>query len=440
MKQLIVAIIGRPNVGKSSLINRLLGQKKAIVHEEPGVTRDPLYANTSYKNKHFTIVDTGGIFFDKDPFSKDLQEKIEKQVQIVINEADLIILMVDIKDGLTPYDRQLASQIRKAKKDTILAANKADNAELELNIHDFYHLSINTMIPISAIHGKGISKLLDEITSRIPEISPDRTKQIQTSIAIVGKPNVGKSSLLNAIIGKEKVLVDDKSGTTRDAIDISFKYQNNDYLFIDTAGLRKKSKIYENIEYYSILRAIKAIQRSDIVILVIDAQNPATDQDKKIASICLKEGKSCLIVVNKWDLIEKDDKTIYRYEKGIRKELWFLDFVPMIFISALTKKRVSEIFDYIQEIDLERQKKIPTRTLTNTIHLIQKKQPAPRVKGKRLKISYATQTKTSPPTFSFFVNNPLLLTSTYERYLKNSLRDHLGQFLGTPLFFHLRKK
>lgn len=439
MKQPIVAIIGRPNVGKSSLINRILGQKKAIVDETPGVTRDLLYANAFYKNKHFTVVDTGGIFLENES-KLYLQDKIEKQVEQIIKEADLVIFMVDINEGITPYDKQIAGHLRKSKKETILAANKADNPNLESNINDFYSIGLDTMIPISALHGRGIQKLLDKIIAKIPDFTEKENIKYDTSIAIVGKPNVGKSSLINAILGKDKVIVDDKAGTTRDTIDVLYKYQNNNYLFIDTAGVRKKSKIHENIEYYSILRAIKAIQSCDIVILLLDAEDPATEQDKKIAAICLKEGKSCLIAVNKWDLIEKDDKTIYAYEYAIKQRLWFLDYAPILFLSALTKKRVFEIFNYIQEIDLERQKKIPTRTLTNTIRMIQKQRPAPIVKGKRLLVSYATQTGISPPIFTLFVNNPALMNQTYEKYLVNTLRDNLGQFLGTPIILKLRRK
>lgn len=439
MKQAIVAIIGRPNVGKSSLINRIIGYKKAIVDEKPGITRDLLYANASYKDKYFTIVDTGGIFLESVP-SMHLQDKIEKQVREIIKEAHLIIFMVDIKDGVTPHDRLLAKELRKSEKNIILAVNKVDNSKLELDINEFYSLGFEEILPVSALHGRGVNDLLNKIINKLPESGQEESIKYDTAIAIVGKPNVGKSSLINAIIGKEKVIVDDKAGTTRDAIDILYKHQNNNYLLIDTAGLRKKSKINEDIEYYSILRALKAIQRSDIVILVLDAEDPGTDQDKKIASICLKEGKSCLIAVNKWDLIEKNDKTIYDYESAIRERLWFLGFAPIIFISAVTKKRVFEIFDYIGEIDLERQKKIPTRTLTNTLHAIQKLRPAPIVKGRRLQISYATQTGTSPPVFTLFVNNPSLMTQGYEKFLINSLRDNLGQFLGTPIKLELRKK
>ena len=390
MKNPIVAIIGRPNVGKSSILNRIIGYKKAIE---------------------------------------------------IIKESNIIIFMADVRDGITPHDRLLSKELRKSEKPILFAVNKVDNAKLELDISDFYSLGFEPLYPISALHGIGINTLLDEIINHLPqEASKKESINYDTAVSIIGKPNVGKSSLLNAIIGKEKAIVDEKAGTTRDTIDILYKYQNINYLLIDTAGLRKKSKIHENIEHYSILRALKAIQRSDIVILVLDANDPWTEQDKKIADICLKEGKSCIIAVNKWDLIEKDDKTIYAYEEAIRQRLWFLDFAPLIFISALTKKRVFDLFDIISEVDLERQKKIPTRTLTNTLHYIQKLRPAPLIKSKRLSITYATQTGISPPVFTLFVNNPSLLTQTYEKYLINSLRDNLGQFLGTPIKLILRRK
>lgn len=432
----IVAIVGRPNVGKSTLFNKLVGKRVSIVEDTPGVTRDRIYAEVEWLNKYFTLIDTGGI----EPKSDEIiLSKMRQQAELAMDTAHVILFIVDVKNGLTPQDQEIAVMLRKTKKPIILVVNKVDNRNLPDNFYDFYELGLGEAHPISGVNGLGIGDLLDEIVSHFPDNLDTEYAEDVTKVAIVGKPNAGKSSILNRLLGEERVIVSPIAGTTRDAIDTYKEIAGKKYLFIDTAGVRKKNKIEENIEKYSVIRSYTAIERADVVLMVIDASEGISEQDSKIAGMAHDAGKCIVIVVNKWDLPEKDNDSIKKYTKQIREELPFMMYAPIIFISALTGQRFGQIKESIDYVIEQAARRIPTGLLNDVIgEAVMLNQP-PSDKGRRLKVYYATQVGVKPPTFTIFVNSNELFHFSYQRYLENKIRENFG-FEGTPLVFKRREK
>lgn len=432
----IVAIVGRPNVGKSTLFNKLVGKRISIVEDTPGVTRDRIYAEVEWLNKYFTLIDTGGI----EPKSDEIiLSKMRQQAELAMETAHVILFLVDAKNGLTPQDREIAVMLRKTKKPLILVVNKVDNRDLPDNFYDFYELGLGEPQPISGVNGLGIGDLLDEIVVHFPENLDMEYQEDVTKVAIVGKPNAGKSSILNRILGEERVIVSPIAGTTRDAIDTYKEIDGNKYLFIDTAGVRRKSRVEENIERYSVIRSYTAIERADVVLMIIDANEGISEQDSKIAGMAHDEGKCIVIVVNKWDLLEKDNDSIKNYTKQIREELPFMMYAPIIFISTLTGQRFGQIKEKIDYVLEQASKRVPTGLLNDVIgEAVMLNQP-PSDKGKRLKVYYATQVGVRPPTFTIFVNSNELFHFSYQRYLENKIRENFG-FEGTPLVVKRREK
>ncbi len=447
MPKPIVAIVGRPNVGKSTLFNRLVGERLAITHEVPGTTRDRLYAEAEWGGVSFILVDTAGLELDSSdsfdaPFDEardwDLMAQVRAQAQMAIAEADVILFLVDVKDGLTAGDEEVAQVLRRTAKPVLLAVNKAESqARLEEAV-EFYALGLGEPYPISALHGTGSGDLLDQIVRAFP-VEEEEEELEAVKIAIVGRPNVGKSSLLNKILGQERAIVHDVPGTTRDAIDTQVEWEGETVVLIDTAGIRRKGRIQRGVEEYSVLRALRTINRADVVLLLIDAVEGATAQDAHIAGYILEEAKSVVVVVNKWDLVEKDTYTMLVYMEHIRTVLRFLDYVPVIFISALTGQRVDEVLPTALRVHENRFIRIPTAELNRILQEAIARHAPPSKAGKRLKFYYATQATVDPPTFVFFVNDPRLVHFSYERYLENRLREHYG-FLGTPLRLSFRKR
>ncbi len=433
----IVAIVGRPNVGKSTLFNALAGEKISIVKDTPGVTRDRIYADTEWLNYDFTLIDTGGI----EPDSKDIiLSQMREQAQIAIDTADVIIFLTDVKQGLVDTDLRVADMLRKSGKPVVLTVNKVDDFQkMSIDVYEFYNLGIGDPFPVSSVNRLGFGDMLDEVIRHFPESSQEEKDDTTPRIAIVGKPNVGKSSIINKLIGKNRVIVSDIAGTTRDAIDTPVKANGKDYIFIDTAGLRRKSKIKEDIERYSIIRTVSAVERADVVIVVINAEEGVTEQDAKIAGIAHERGKGIIIAVNKWDLIEKDNKSVNNYTRDIRNVLSFIPYAQIIFISAHTGQRLMNLYTMIDEIVECRTMRVPTgvlnEILTEAVALVQ----PPSDKGKRLKIFYITQVAVGPPTFVLFVNNKELMHFSYTRYIENKIRDVFG-FKGTPLKFITRER
>lgn len=435
----LVAIVGRPNVGKSTLFNRLAQTRSAIVEELSGVTRDRLYSRAYWNGREFVLIDTGGIV----PGTTDkIEESIKIQAEAAIQESDVILLVVDVRSGANSMDIEIAQLLRKTKKPVILVANKAETMDLHIQAGEFYQLGLGEPIAVSAAHGLNTGDLLDAIVERMPKREeaelPDDESLIK--VAFAGRPNVGKSSLVNFLLGQERMIVTDIPGTTRDAVD-SFKVVGEDkYIFIDTAGIRRKSKVFESVEYYSVLRSFRAIERSDIVVMVIDSVEEVTEQDKRIAGYAHEKGKGIVIAVNKWDLIDKDDRTHKQFLENIRKELVFISYAPAVFVSALTGQRVQNILDLVKEVSEKRKTRISTGILNNLIREAVAVSPPPSSKGKMLKIYYATQVGDKPPTFIMFVNNPKLVHFSYKRYLENQLREAFD-FTGTPIriFFRERK-
>lgn len=432
----IVAIVGRPNVGKSTLFNKLVGRRVSIVEDTPGVTRDRIYAEVEWLNKYFTLIDTGGI----EPKSEELiLSKMRQQAELAMETAHVILFIVDGKNGLTPQDREIAVMLRKTKKPLVLVVNKVDNRDLPADFYDFYELGLGEPIPISGVNGLGIGDLLDEVVAYFPENLDMEYSEDVTKVAIVGKPNAGKSSILNRLLGEERVIVSPIAGTTRDAIDTYKEIAGNKYLFIDTAGVRRKSRIDENIEKYSVIRSYTAIERADVVLMVIDANEGISEQDSKIAGMAHDEGKCIVIVVNKWDLLEKDNDSIKNYTKQIREELPFMMYAPIIFISTITGQRFGQIKEKIDYVVEQASKRVPTGLLNDIIgEAVMLNQP-PSDKGKRLKVYYATQVGVKPPTFAIFVNSLELFHFSYQRYLENKIRENFG-FEGTPLVVKKREK
>lgn len=432
----IVAIVGRPNVGKSTLFNKLVGRRVSIVEDTPGVTRDRIYAEAEWLNKYFTIIDTGGIEPKTDEI---ILSKMRQQAELAMETAHVILFVVDGKNGLTPQDREIAVMLRKTKKPLVLVVNKVDNRDLPPDFYDFYELGLGEPMPISGVNGLGIGDLLDEVVQYFPDNLDMEYNDDVTKVAIVGKPNAGKSSILNRILGEERVIVSPIAGTTRDAIDTYKEIAGNKYLFIDTAGVRRKNKVDENIERYSVIRSYTAIERADVVLMVIDANEGISEQDSKIAGMAHDEGKCIVIVVNKWDLIEKDNDSVKNYTKQIREELPFMMYSPIIFISTLTGQRFGQIREKIDYVVEQASKRVPTGLLNDVIgEAVVLNQP-PSDKGKRLKIYYATQVGIKPPTFAIFVNSMELFHFSYQRYLENKIRENFG-FEGTPLVVKKREK
>lgn len=437
MGKAILAIVGRPNVGKSTLFNTLAGEKISIVEDHPGVTRDRIYADVTWLNHSFSMIDTGGIEMDsKDKMLKHMRE----QADIAIDTADVILFLVDVRQGLVDADFKVADMLRKSGKPVILVVNKVDNFEKYMpDVYEFYNLGIGDPHPISAASKLGIGDMLDAVLElfdleKIEEEEDDRPK-----IAIVGKPNAGKSSLINNLLGENRVIVSDVAGTTRDAIDTEIAYNGTEYVFIDTAGLRRKSKIKENIERYSIIRTVAAIERSDVVILMIDATEGVSEQDAKIAGIAHDRGRGLIIAVNKWDAIEKDNHTVKEYTKKVRDILSFVPYAEIIFISALTGQRTKKIFDLLETVIENHAMRIQTGVLNEILMEAVALQQPPSDKGKRLKLFYMTQVSTKPPTFVLFVNKKELMHFSYQRYIENRIRDTFG-FMGTPIRIFIRER
>lgn len=434
----IVAIVGRPNVGKSTLFNRLSHTKLAIVEDTPGVTRDRLYQDAEWNNKKFTLIDTGGIEVTNDD---TIMSKVRQQAQIAMEEADIIVFVCDGKTGVTVEDQEVAQLLRRTKKEVVLAVNKIENYDKMDEIYDFYQLGLGDPFPISASHGMNTGDLLDQVTALFPTDSEDSYEPDVIKIAVVGRPNVGKSSLTNKILGQERSIVSDIPGTTRDAIDTPFVRNGQQYVIIDTAGMRRKSKIREAeaTERYSVVRSLRAVDRSDVVLMVINAEEGLIEQDKKIVGYAHEEGKAVILVVNKWDLIEKDDKTASVLEKTYRSELLFLQYAPMIFVSAQSGQRVNRILEMVNMVAEQNSMRISTSVLNEIIRDAVQLNPPPSDKGKRLKILYATQTDVKPPTFVLFVNDPEIMHFSYLRFLENKIRESFG-FEGTPLRFVVKKR
>ncbi len=437
MSKPIVAIVGRPNVGKSTLFNALAGEMISIVKDTPGVTRDRIYVDVSWLNYNFTMVDTGGI----EPESKDIIiSQMREQAQIAIDTADVIIFMTDVKQGLLDADSKVADMLRRSHKPVILVVNKVDNFDKYMaDVYEFYNLGIGEPHPISAASRLGLGDMLDEVVKHFPDDKDISAEDDRPRVAIVGKPNVGKSSIINKLLGENRVIVSDIAGTTRDAVDTPVIRDGREYVFIDTAGLRRKSKIKEELERYSIIRTVSAVERADIVVLVIDAKEGVTEQDAKIAGIAHERGKGMIVAVNKWDAIEKDDKTIYEYTNKLKEILSFIPYAEYLFISAKTGQRLNKLFEVIDVVIENHSLRVGTGVLNEIFMEAIAMQQPPSDKGKRLKLFYITQVSVKPPTFVIFVNDKELMHFSYTRYIENKIREAFG-FAGTPLRFIIRER
>ena len=436
-KKPIVAVVGRPNVGKSTLFNVLAGEMISIVKDTPGVTRDRIYADGTWLDKNFTLIDTGGI----EPDSRDIiLAQMREQAEIAIATADVIIFIVDVRQGMTDSDSKVADMLRKSRKPVVLAVNKVDSfAKFGNDVYEFYNLGIGEPIPISATSRLGLGELLDAVIAHFPEQDGEEEDDDRPRIAIVGKPNVGKSSIINKLLGENRVIVSDVAGTTRDAVDTEIVHNGTEYVFIDTAGLRRKSKIKEELERYSIIRTVTAVERADVVLVVIDASEGVTEQDAKIAGIAHYRGKGIIVVVNKWDAIEKNDKTIYEYTNKIKTILSFIPYAEYVFVSAQTGQRLNKLYDMIDMVRENQTMRIQTGVLNEIMTEAVALQQPPSDKGKRLKLYYMTQVAVKPPTFVVFVNDKELMHFSYTRYLENRIRDAFG-FRGTALKFIIRER
>ncbi len=433
----LVAIVGRPNVGKSTLFNKISGQRISIVEDTPGVTRDRIYADVSWLDKNFTLIDTGGI----EPKSDDeILAQMRRQAQLAIETADVVIMMVNVRDGVTANDMDVAQMLLKAKKKIVLAVNKIDNiGDPPFEFYEFYNLGLGDPIAVSSTHGLGVGDLLDEVTRKFPDDADTDEDEDEIKVAVIGKPNAGKSSLINKILGEERVIVSSVAGTTRDAID-SHYYNNGDkYLFIDTAGMRKRGKIDENVERYSVVRSLAAVDRSDVCVIMIDAMEGITEQDTKIAGYAHEQGRACIFAVNKWDIVNKNDKTIKKFTDRIREEFAFMPYAAIVFISAKTGQRVDKLLEKIKEVNAQHKRRITTGMLNDVLNEAAAKQQPPSDKGRRLKLYYGTQASTAPPTFVLFTNSRDLFHYSYLRFIENQVREAFG-FEGTPLKFIIREK
>ncbi|MCM1045417.1 MAG: ribosome biogenesis GTPase Der [Candidatus Gastranaerophilales bacterium] len=433
----IVAVVGRPNVGKSTLFNALAGGNIAIVKDTPGITRDRIYADVSWLDKNFTLIDTGGI----EPDSKDIiLSQMRAQAQIAIDTADVILFMVDVRQGLVDADAKVADMLRRARKPVILVVNKVDSYEKYMaDVYEFYNLGIGDPHAVSSANRLGLGELLDVVISHFPEDSGEEMEDDRPRVAVVGKPNVGKSSLINRLLGEERLIVSDIAGTTRDAVDAEITFQGKEYVFIDTAGLRRKNKVKEELERYMILRAVSAVERADVAVLVIDATEGVTEQDAKIAGIAHDRGKAVIIVVNKWDAVEKDDKTIYRFTEKVRNVLSFMPYAEILFVSAKTGQRLTKLFETIDVVSENHAMRVATGVLNEILAEAVAMQQPPSDKGKILRLYYITQVSVKPPTFVIFVNDKKLMHFSYTRYIENQIRETFG-FRGTPLRFIIRER
>lgn len=433
----IVAVVGRPNVGKSTLFNALAGQKISIVKDTPGITRDRIYADINWLGRSFTMIDTGGI----EPDSKDvILSQMREQAEIAINTADVIIFMVDVRQGLVDADAKVADMLRRSQKPVILAVNKVDNVNKYMaDVYEFYNLGIGDPHPISAANQMGLGDMLDEVIAHFGEESQEEEEDDKIRVAIVGKPNVGKSSLINKMLGENRLIVSDVAGTTRDAVDTPVTHNGKEYIFIDTAGLRRKNKIKEDLERYMIVRTVSAVERADIVVLLIDAVEGVTEQDAKIAGIAHERGKAVIIAVNKWDAIEKNNKTVKEYESKIREILSYMPYAEITYISALTGQRLNKLYDLIDMVAENHAMRVATGVLNEIMAEAVALQQPPSDKGRRLKLFYITQAAVKPPTFVIFVNDKNLMHFSYTRYIENKIREAFG-FKGTPLKFIIRER
>lgn len=429
-----VAIVGRPNVGKSTIFNRIAGERISIVEDTPGVTRDRIYTHSEWLGHKFNLIDTGGIQIGDEPFL----EEIKDQAELAIDEADVIVFLVSVREGVRDADEAVAKILYKADKPVILAVNKVDNPELRQDIYDFYSLGFGEPFPLSGSHGLGLGDLLDEVISKFPE---DKNEEEDDAIrfSLIGRPNVGKSSLVNAILGEQRVIVSDIAGTTRDAIDTRFTNNEDEYVMVDTAGMRKKGKVYENTERYSVMRAMKAIDNSNVVLVVLNAEEGIREQDKRIAGYAHEAGRGIIIVVNKWDTLKKDNHSLSNFEQAIRSEFAYLSYAPIIFVSAVTKQRLSQLPELIKRVDTNHRRRIQSSSLNDVLMDAIAVNPTPSDNGKRLRVYYGTQVSTEPPTFVVFVNDPDLMHFSYERFLENKIREAFD-FEGTPVHLIERRR
>lgn len=436
-QQPIVAIVGRPNVGKSTLFNRIVGERIAIVDDTPGVTRDRLYQQAEWLGRSFTLVDTGGIT----DFSADgtIEKQMRYQAQLAIQEADLIIFVVDFRTGLTPDDWLVADILRRTAKPIILAVNKVENFADTSSLAEFYALGLGDPVPVSAAHGMNIGDLLDLVINHLPQVSATPEDEDAIRVAVIGRPNVGKSSLVNYILGEPRAIVSDIPGTTRDAIDSEVWVDGRKYIFIDTAGIRRRARISEATEKYSVLRAIRAVERCHVALIIIDAQEGVTEQDKRIAGLPHEAGKASILVVNKWDLVKKDSKTMQKFDQALREQLSFMAYAPSVYVSALSGQRIHKLLELINLVDEEAVKRIPTRMLNQYLEEVTTLSPPPSDKGQAVKLSYITQAGVRPPTFVIFTNRPEQVHFSYQRYLENKFRQAFG-FEGSPIRFVFKAK
>jgi len=435
MTKATVAIVGRPNVGKSTIFNRLVGERISIVEDTPGVTRDRIYAEAEWLTTQFNLIDTGGIELSDEP----LMAKVRHQAEIAIDEADVIIFVVNGVDGITSTDEEVAKLLYKSKKPVVLAVNKIDHPERLDLIYEFYALGFDTPYPISGTHGIGMGDLLDEVIKHFPQREEEEKDDETIYFSVIGRPNVGKSSLVNAILNEERVIVSDREGTTRDAIDTFIHKDDQDFVIIDTAGIRKRGRVYESTEKYSVLRALKAIDRSDVTVIVLDAETGIREQDKTIAGYAYDAGRGIVIVVNKWDTIDSADMSMQKFEDSIREQFQFLNFAPIVFLSAKTKRRLQRLIPVVKLVSENHTKRIATNVLNDVIMDALAIHPIPTIKGKRLKVYYMTQVSVKPPSFVVFVNEPELMHFTFKRFLENQIRQAFG-FTGTPIQIFARKR
>ncbi|MFD1038698.1 ribosome biogenesis GTPase Der [Virgibacillus byunsanensis] len=435
MRKSVVAIVGRPNVGKSTIFNRLVGERISIVEDIPGVTRDRIYAQAEWLTSTFNLIDTGGIEIGDEP----LLVQMRQQAEIAIDEADVIIFLLNGREGITAADEEVAKLLYKSNKPVVVAVNKIDNPEMRQEIYEYYSLGFGEPFPISGAHGLGLGDMLDEVVKNFPTREAEDVNEDTIYFSLIGRPNVGKSSLVNAMLNEDRVIVSEIEGTTRDAVDTHLHKDDQDFVIIDTAGMRKRGKVYEATEKYSVLRALKAIERSDVVLVLIDAETGIREQDKKIAGYAHEAGRAIVIVVNKWDTVESNEKSMKEFETKVRSHFQYLDYAPIVFLSATTKKRLHTLIPAIKVASENHAKRIQTNVLNDVVMDAIAMNPTPTVKGRRLKVLYATQVAVKPPSFVVFVNEPDLMHFSYERFLENKIREAFG-FVGTPIKIFARRR